>query len=91
MQPTAAVVFALDGILLGAGDARYLAVSMLAAGATFVAIAVASLDFDWGIVGVWVGFNVLMAVRLVTCGARVLGRRWARTGSSPARERAAAV
>jgi putative MATE family efflux protein len=91
MQPTAAVVFALDGILLGAGDARYLAVSMLAAGATFVAIAVASLDFDWGIVGVWVGFNVLMAVRLVTCGARFLGRRWARTGSFPARERAAAV
>ncbi len=48
MQPSAAAVFGLDGILLGAGDARFLALSMLAAGATFVAIALASLGLDWG-------------------------------------------
>jgi putative MATE family efflux protein len=81
MQPSAAVVFALDGILLGAGDARFLALSMIAAGAVFVAIALASLGLDWGIVGVWAGFNALMAVRLATCGTRFLGRRWARTGA----------
>jgi Na+-driven multidrug efflux pump len=46
-----------------------------------VAIALASLGLDWGIVGVWAGFNALMAVRLATCGTRFLSRRWARTGA----------
>jgi putative MATE family efflux protein len=83
MQPVGAVVFALDGILIGAGDARYLAGSMaFAALGCFVPIALASLHFDWGIVGVWVGLNVLMLARLATIGARFLGGRWAVVGTA---------
>ena len=81
MQPAAGIVFALDGILIGAGDARFLAWSMLgASGLAFVPIALASLAFGWGLVGVWLGLLALMAARLGTCGHRFSSRRWARTG-----------
>ena len=33
------------------------------------------------VVGVWVGLDVLMLVRLVTCGGRFAGRRWALVGA----------
>ena len=82
MQPAAAAVFALDGILIGAGDTRYLAGSMLLAGfGAFVPIALLSLHLDWGITGVWAGLLALMAVRLVTLGARFHGRRWVVLGA----------
>ena len=41
MQPLGGAVFALDGILIGASDTRYLMWSMLAASAVFIALAVA--------------------------------------------------
>jgi putative MATE family efflux protein len=81
MQPAGAAVFALDGILLGAGEAGYLAWSMLAALAVFVPIALVSLHLGWGVVGVWAGLNALMLVRLATCGARFAGGRWQRVGA----------
>ncbi len=82
MQPAAAVVFALDGILIGAGDARYLAGSMLLAGfGVYAPVAVAALAFDLGIVGVWCGLLGLMAARLVTLGARFRSGRWAIVGA----------
>ena len=43
MQPLNGAVFALDGILIGAGDARYLMWSMLAAMAAAVSVALAAL------------------------------------------------
>jgi putative MATE family efflux protein len=81
MQPLNGLVFALDGILIGAGDTRFLKWSMLfASAAVFVPIALLSLKLDWGIVGVWIGLAALIAARLATCGARFAGRRWAVTG-----------
>lgn len=82
MQPIAALVFALDGILIGAGDTRYLAGSMVVAGPlVYMPIALASLAFGWGIVGVWCGLVGLMLARLVLMGVRWLGGRWAVTGA----------
>ncbi len=80
MQPLNGAVFALDGILIGAGDGRYLAWSMLAAGAASTAVAVGALAFDWGVVGVWVALLVLIIVRLVLMGWRFRSRRWLVTG-----------
>ena len=80
MQPLGGAVFALDGILIGAGDTAYLMWSMLAASAVFVAIAALSLALGWGIVGVWVGLDVLIVARLGLLGARFAGRRWAVVG-----------
>ncbi|HEX8207320.1 MAG TPA: MATE family efflux transporter, partial [Solirubrobacteraceae bacterium] len=84
MMPANGAVFALDGILIGAGDTRYLAVSMVVAGFGFyVPIALAALHFEWGILGVWCGLIALMAVRLATLGARFRSRRWAVVGAPP--------
>jgi Na+-driven multidrug efflux pump len=92
MQPAGAVVFALDGILIGAGDARYLALAMLFAGVfVFVPISLAALHFDWGLAGVWWGLNALMVARLVTLGARFASGRWVVLGAEPLQSRANAI
>ncbi|MBI5104255.1 MAG: MATE family efflux transporter [Solirubrobacterales bacterium] len=83
MQPVGALVFALDGILLGAGDTRYLASAMaFSALCVFVPVALLSLHFGWGVAGVWWGLNALMAARLLTIGTRFLGRRWIVVGAT---------
>ena len=85
MQPANGAVFALDGILIGAGDTRFLMWGMLAASLlVFVPVALASLALDLGIVGVWCGLLGLIAARLVTCGWRFRGRRWAIVGATRA-------
>jgi putative MATE family efflux protein len=76
MQPLGGAVFALDGILIGAGDTRFLMWSMLAASALFVALATLALFFDWGVVGVWAALDILIAARLALLGPRFAGRRW---------------
>ncbi|HEX3227198.1 MAG TPA: MATE family efflux transporter [Gaiellaceae bacterium] len=80
MQPLGGAVFALDGILIGAGDTHYLMWSMLAASAVFITLAVLALELGWGIVGVWVALDVLIATRLAFLGVRFAGRRWAVVG-----------
>jgi len=80
MQPLGGAVFALDGILIGAGDTAYLMWSMLAASAVFVALAALSFALGWGILGVWAGLDVLIAARLALLGIRFAGRRWAVVG-----------
>ncbi|HEY7074745.1 MAG TPA: MATE family efflux transporter [Solirubrobacteraceae bacterium] len=81
MMPANGAVFALDGILIGAGDTRFLMWGMLAAAAAYVPIALLALGQGWGIVGVWSGLAALIAVRLLTCGGRFIGSRWALTGA----------
>jgi putative MATE family efflux protein len=81
LMPAAGAVFALDGILIGASDTRYLMWSMLAASAVYVPLALLALHEGWGIRGVWAGLGALFAVRLLTLGVRFAGRRWALTGA----------
>jgi Na+-driven multidrug efflux pump len=50
--------------------------------AVFVPIALLALHFHWGVVGVWWGINALMTARLLTIGARFLGRRWLVVGAT---------
>jgi putative MATE family efflux protein len=83
MQPANGAVFALDGILIGAGDTRFLMWGMLASSLlVFVPVALTSLALDFGIVGVWCGLVGLIAARLVSCGWRFRGRRWAIVGAT---------
>jgi Na+-driven multidrug efflux pump len=72
MQPAAGVVFAIDGILIGAGDTRYLAGAMVLALAVYVPLAFAADTLS----GIWWALLALMAVRLVTVGWRYVRRRW---------------
>ena len=78
LQIPAALVFAFDGILIGAGDTRYLAWAMVASLAAFlpVALLAGTLAELWG------ALLVLMLVRLATTGLRFAGRRWAVVGAS---------
>jgi putative MATE family efflux protein len=81
MMPLNGAVFALDGILIGAGDTRFLMWGMLAAAAAYIPVALLALERDWGITGVWWGLAALIAVRLATCGARFAGARWQAAGT----------
>ncbi|GAA2572831.1 MATE family efflux transporter [Pseudonocardia hydrocarbonoxydans] len=82
MQPVAGVVFALDGVLLGAGDAAFLRTTTLAAAVLgFLPLIWASLVFGWGLVGIWTGLSVFMAARLVAVGVRAHRGRWAVPGA----------
>jgi putative MATE family efflux protein len=78
LLPIGAAVFALDGILIGAEDTRFIKWSMVfAALGVFVPISLAALEYDWGVVGVWCGLLGLMLARLATMGARFVRGRWA--------------
>ena len=79
--PSGAVVFALDGILIGAGDTRFVAAAMVLSLAAFVPVVLSAAAFGWGVVGVWAAIHVLMAARLATTAWRFAGRRWAVVGA----------
>jgi putative MATE family efflux protein len=80
MQPLGGAVFALDGILIGAGDTRFLMWSMVAASGLFVLLAALALTYGWGVIGVWAALDVLIAARLALLGPRFVSRRWAVVG-----------
>jgi MATE family, multidrug efflux pump len=80
MQPFNGAVFALDGILIGASDGRFLAVSMVAAFLACTAVLLAALEDDWGIRGVWAALVVLILVRLTLMTTRFRRGRWLVTG-----------
>jgi len=80
MQPLGGAVFALDGILIGAGDTRYLMWSMVAASAIFIVLASLAYALGWGVVGVWAALDVLLLARLALLGPRFVRRRWAVVG-----------
>jgi putative MATE family efflux protein len=82
MIPVAGVVFALDGVLLGAGDAAYLRTTTLGAALVgFLPAIWLSLAFDWGIGGIWCGLIAFMLLRLAAVSARALSGRWIRVGA----------
>ena len=84
LQPVAGVVFAIDGVLLGAGDAAFLRTwTLLAAVVGFLPLIWASLAFGWGLAGIWSGLAAFMLVRLVAVLLRVRSGRWAVTGVTP--------
>lgn len=82
MLPIAGVVFALDGVLLGSGDAAFLRTATLAGALVgFLPLIWLSLVFDWGLAGVWSGLVVFMLVRLATVVWRIRSGRWRQAGA----------
>lgn len=85
-QPIAGYVFVLDGVLIGAGDARYLAVAGVVNLAVYlpllVAVAAAGMSSDAGLVWLWVAFALgYMSARAVTLGVRARSDHWMVLGS----------
>ncbi|HEX6356936.1 MATE family efflux transporter [Actinophytocola sp.] len=82
LQPIAGVVFALDGVLLGAGDAAFLrTATILAAAVGFLPFVWLSFEFDWGLAGIWCGLSLFMLVRLGAVIVRTRSGRWAVVGA----------
>jgi putative MATE family efflux protein len=83
MLPAAGVVFALDGVIIGAGDVAFLrTVTIVAALGGFVPITLATAHWGWGIGGVWAGLTAFVVIRLVGLMWRIRGERWVVLGSA---------
>ena len=85
-QPVCGIVFVLDGVLIGAGDAKYLAIVGVLNLVPFVpALLLVGLLQPAGAAGLaWLAvtfFGVYMLARLVTLGWRVRGADWMIAGS----------
>ncbi len=76
IQPINGVVFALDGVLIGAGDMRFLAVAMASAAAVFIPLALWVMAAGAGIGWLWGAMWALMAARLVALLWRFASSRW---------------
>ncbi|ANI39412.1 MATE family efflux transporter [Mycolicibacterium vaccae] len=75
--PIAGIVFAIDGVLLGAGDATFMRnATLISALVGFLPLIWLSLAFGWGLLGIWAGLSTFMVLRLVFVGWRVLSGRW---------------
>lgn len=83
MLPAAGVVFALDGVLIGAGDVVFLrTLTIVAAFGAFVPLNLAALREHWGIGGVWAGLTAFIVVRLVGMLVRTRSGRWVVLGAA---------
>jgi putative MATE family efflux protein len=86
LMPVAGWVFVLDGVLIGAGDGRFLAAAGLLTLAAYVPVALAVRAWapeGWsGLAWLWAAFaGVFMLARAVTTGLRARGDRWLVTGA----------
>ena len=81
--PIAGVVFALDGVLLGAGDAKFMRNATVASALVgFLPLIWLSLVFGWGLLGIWSGLTTFMVLRLVFVGWRTWSGRWLVAGTN---------
>jgi len=81
LQPLNAVVFVLDGVLIGAGDLRFLAGAMVSAFAVFLPAAVLAGTAGGTLLWLWGAITLLMVARLAGVAWRFAGSRWAVTGA----------
>jgi len=82
MQPLAGVVFALDGVLIGAGDVRYMRnLTLVAALGFFLPAIWLAHALNLGLGGVWAGLTGFIVVRLVALLLRVRGTQWSVAGA----------
>jgi putative MATE family efflux protein len=81
MMPAAGVVFALDGVFIGAGDVGFMRTVTLVAGLLFyVPVSLLSYALGWGLGGVWAGLSCFVGVRLLGMLARTRSGRWTHAG-----------
>ncbi len=84
-QPICGVVFVLDGVLMGAGDARYLGLVGVVNLAAYLpmlwAVDVLAQDQLSSMIWIWVSFaGGYMLARMITLGLRARTDKWMRLG-----------
>ncbi|MEU6716937.1 MATE family efflux transporter [Nonomuraea sp. NPDC046802] len=78
-QPVCGIVFVLDGVLIGAGDQRYLA--WAGVWTTLAYLPAALFASGFGVVALWCALGVWMIARLITLARRSAGTAWLVTGA----------
>uniref|UniRef100_A0AAU2JTI6 MATE family efflux transporter n=1 Tax=Streptomyces sp. NBC_00049 TaxID=2903617 RepID=A0AAU2JTI6_9ACTN len=81
-QPVSGIVFVLDGVLMGAGDGRYLAWAMLLTLAVFAPVALLVPTLGGGLTALWWALTLMMLVRMVTLQLRARSGRWLVAGAT---------
>lgn len=77
MQVICGVLFALDGVLMGANDVAVLrTITIVAHIAVYLPLALAAYHWQWGIAGIWTGLGLSLLARLVLGTWRLRGDRW---------------
>ncbi|ADL45036.1 MULTISPECIES: MATE family efflux transporter [Micromonospora] len=82
LQPIGGVVFALDGVLIGAGDVRYLRnLTIVCAFGGFLPAIWLAYGFDLGLGGIWAGLTLFVVLRLAGLLLRMRSGAWAVVGA----------
>lgn len=85
IMPLAALVFVLDGVLIGAGDTRYLALAGLFVAACHLPMLAAVAHWctggPAGLVWLWTAYAGFLAARALTLTLRARTGRWLRAGA----------
>ncbi|MEM7272393.1 MAG: MATE family efflux transporter [Actinomycetota bacterium] len=81
MQPVGGYVFALDGILIGAGDLRYLGRSMALVAAIYGLIAGVLIRLEAGLGWLWASLILFMGLRALVLWWRWRSDRWVILGT----------
>ncbi|WP_327132800.1 MATE family efflux transporter [Streptomyces sp. NBC_01343] len=81
-QPVCGIVFVLDGVLMGAGDGRYLAWAMLLTLAVFTPAALLVPVLGGGLTTLWWAMTLMMLVRMATLQLRARSGRWLIAGAT---------
>ncbi|MGH8792298.1 MAG: MATE family efflux transporter, partial [Stackebrandtia sp.] len=82
LLPIAGVVFALDGVFLGAGDVAFMRnMTVVSALVGFLPLIWLTYWQGWGLGGIWAGLSLFIFFRLVALLWRQRGGRWAVTGA----------
>lgn len=80
-QPLNGYVFALDGILIGAGDITYLGRTMAASAVLFAGLAFWVIRAEAGLGWLWASITLFMALRALTLWWRWRSDRWVILGT----------
>ncbi|MGL4174111.1 MAG: MATE family efflux transporter [Actinomycetota bacterium] len=81
-QPLCGLVFALDGILIGAGDHRFLGIAMIGSVLLYLPIALVVRSQPATPTSVWWAFIIFMTARALMMQLRAGSSRWMRLGVS---------
>jgi Na+-driven multidrug efflux pump len=80
-QPLSGLVFVLDGVLIGAGDGRWLAGAQVLLLVAYLPVALVVRTQELSAAGLWIGFAVFMALRGLALSWRARSEAWAVVGA----------
>lgn len=81
-QPLSGLVFVLDGVLIGAGDGRWLAGASLVQLVAYLPVVLLVREGSVSTSGLWWGFGLFMLARGLLLAGRARGDRWAVVGAT---------